>query len=404
MDASTATEHTSDHRAIAASPEPLARLAVLRSYDILDTPAEGAFEDITRIAALVCKVPIAVVSLVDEHRQWFKSEIGLGIRETPVEVSFCAHALLQDELMEIPDALLDDRFVHNRLVTNGPCVRFYAGAVIKTAEGHALGTVCVLDTQPRKLDMEQRRVLRALARQVMTHLELRKALIEASRSNRYRGRLMAIAGHDLKQPLTTMSMMLDALQPATPEDRERIEVAKKEGLRLSQDLDDLARASRMDDENEPLEPQNVFMHELIAEIADSWSFAARRKGLSLRARVIDAEIRTHPGMLRTILDNLIGNAIKYTPQGSVTIACRRADEGLWIDVTDTGKGIPEADGEDIFKAFRQLDPDADGLGLGLSIVKSTADMLGYPLHLVCGEGKGTTFSVCVPPRHVIAVG
>lgn len=394
-----------DTSCLAAAPPPdqTKRLAALRSYGILDTPVEGAFEDITRIASLVCKTPIAVVNLIDDHRQWFKSEVGLGVREMPLDTSFCAHALLQNDFMEIPDAQLDPRFNRNPLVTGGPRLRFYAGALIRTAEGHALGTVCVLDTHPRELNEEQRRVLRALARQVMTQLELRRALIAAARANRYRGRLMAIAGHDLKQPLTTMTMVLDMLAAPTPGDQRRIEVAKEAAARLREELDELARASRMDEEGDQIEFESVQIDDLIAEIADSWSHTAKRKNLSLQLRVIDAEVSTSPGMLRTILDNLIGNAIKYTPRGSITIACRKDDGGLWIDVADTGTGIPVERREEIFTAFHQLDPDAEGLGLGLSIVKSTAEMMGYTVRLSCGDEGGSTFCVYIP-REIAASG
>lgn len=400
MDQSTAS--TPDSLCPAAMPPPrqAARLETLRSYDILDTPAEGAFDDLTRIATLVCQTPIAVVNLVDEHRQWFKSEFGLGVRETPLDTSFCAHALLLDDFMEVPDALLDQRFNRNPLVTDGPRLRYYAGALIKTADGHALGTVCVLDTRPRQLNDEQKRVLRALARQAMTQLELRRALIQAAQAHRYRGQLMAIAGHDLKQPLTTVMMMLEQLPGASPAEKKKIELAKEAANRLGLELDDLARASRVEDGGEQIDLELVNLAEFIAEIAASWSYAAKRRKLRLIPEVLDVQVRTHAGMLRTILDNLVGNAIKYTPAGSVTIACRRRDDGLWLDVADTGNGIPDARQDEIFKAFSQLDPGADGLGLGLSIVKSTADMLGYRLNLACGQDCGATFSVVLPPAAV----
>jgi signal transduction histidine kinase len=396
MDEDNAVAVDTSSLAAKSPPHQAQRLAALRSYDILDTPVEGAFEDITCIASLVCRAPIAAVNLVDENRQWFKSEVGLGVREMPLDASFCAHALLQNEFLEVPDIELDPRFRDNPLVVDGPRLRFYAGALIRTAEGLALGTVCVMDSRPRRLDDEQRRVLRALARQAMTQLELRRTMIVAARAHRYRGRLMAIAGHDLKQPLTTMTMVLDMLPAATPADRRRIEVAKEAAARLREELDGLSRASRLEEETDAIELEPLQVDELIAEVADNWLRAAKDKGLGLQVRVIDAEVRTHAGMLRTMLDSLVGNAIKYTSQGSVTIACREEGGDLWIDVADTGKGIPEGRRDEMFTAFRQLDPDTDGLGLGLSIVKSTADMLGYRLSLECGEGRGATFSVCLP--------
>lgn len=148
------------------------RLAALRAYGILDTPREEAFDAITRIAAHVCGVPIALISFVEEGRQWFKSEVGLGVRETPLGMSICAHAILQHELFVVPDTRADQRFVDNPLVHGKPYLHFYAGAVLKTDEGHALGTLCVLDHAPRTLSPEQGEILQALAGQVMLLLQL----------------------------------------------------------------------------------------------------------------------------------------------------------------------------------------------------------------------------------------
>lgn len=151
------------------------RLAALRRYQILDTPREEAFDDITRLIASVCDAPIAVINFIDEARQWFKSEIGLGVRETPLDVSICAHAILQPGLFIVPDTLADKRFANNPLVTGEPYLRFYAGALLETHDGYALGTLCVLDYQPRQLSELQKQTLETLARQVVLLLELFKA-------------------------------------------------------------------------------------------------------------------------------------------------------------------------------------------------------------------------------------
>lgn len=155
------------------------RIESLRAYGILDTPVEAVFEDITRIASAVCQTPISVINLVDADRQWFKSEVGLGVRETPLETSICAHAILEHDFLEVPDTTRDARFSSNPLVTGDPGLRFYAGALLKTPDGLPLGTVCVLDTEPRTLTPEQVDTLRALSRQVMAQLELRRLLAEA---------------------------------------------------------------------------------------------------------------------------------------------------------------------------------------------------------------------------------
>jgi PAS domain S-box-containing protein len=156
------------------------RVAALRGYGILDTPPEAAFDEIARIAALVLEAPIAVVNLIEDTRQFFKAEIGLGVRETPLDVSICAHALLAGDLLVVPDTTRDPRFACNPLVTGAPHLRFYAGALLETPRGLPIGTLCVLDHAPRPdgITPEQTEVLRALARAAMAQIELRRAVAE----------------------------------------------------------------------------------------------------------------------------------------------------------------------------------------------------------------------------------
>lgn len=178
-----------------------ARLDALASFAMLDTPREQDFDEIAEIASRICETPIAVVNLIGERRQFFKAEVGLGVRETPLDSSFCARAILEQDFMLIPDATKDPRFDCNPLVTGENGLRFYAGALLKTAEGHPIGTVCVLDYRPRDLSETQQATLKVLARQVMKQLELRKALRERDAAQAQQAVLNEEIAHRMKNTL-----------------------------------------------------------------------------------------------------------------------------------------------------------------------------------------------------------
>ena len=176
------------------------RLADLRRYEILDTPAEESLDHVTRLAAMICDVPIALLSLVDSDRQWFKSKVGLTVSETSRDVAFCAHAILQRDLFVVRDAASDRRFARNPLVTSRPKIRFYAGAPLVSPQEHALGTLCVIDRKPRVLAKRQLEALRLLSRLAMAELELRRQVIELKRRLR-----LSRQGRVLRLPLSGAS-------------------------------------------------------------------------------------------------------------------------------------------------------------------------------------------------------
>src|ERR1043165_6351566 len=158
------------------------RLAALRSYGVLDSPPDAELDQITLLASQICGTPIALISLIDSDRQWFKSKVGLTLSESSRVIAFCAHAIMQHDLFIVPDALKDRRFARNPLVISAPNIRFYAGAPLVSPDRHALGTLCVIDRVPRQLTTDQEMALRALSQLVMTHLDLHRRLEDQRRA------------------------------------------------------------------------------------------------------------------------------------------------------------------------------------------------------------------------------
>jgi GAF domain-containing protein len=214
---------------IAAYPANEAeRLAALRGYAVLDTGPELAFDEVTQLASRLCDTPIALVSLVDADRQWFKSRVGLAAPETPRDIAFCTHAMLEDGIFEVEDAARDPRFSDNPLVLEDPSIRFYAGAPLINPAGLALGTLCVIDRQPRRLSETQRMSLVVLGRQVIAQLELRQRIRELSQlsleltvardralaGTRARDIFLANMGHELRTPLNAILGLSELLLEA----------------------------------------------------------------------------------------------------------------------------------------------------------------------------------------------
>ena len=310
------------------------RLAALRRYAILDTPREPAYDDVVELAARICEAPISVINLIDEGRQWFKAETGLGVRETPLDASICAHAILQPGVFEVPDTLEDWRFRDNPLCTGEPHLRFYTGALLTTEEGHPLGTLCVLDYKPRRLSDLQKQTLGVLSRQVMAQLELRRSLRNAEM-------MMQEMDHRVKNSLALVSGLLNlqARRAATPELRAEVEAARDRVSaigHLHEQLHEASTATSVD--------MAAFLERLLGGLdktsRDQVRLVNEVEQLSLEPR--------RAAILGVLVNELVTNALRHAfPDGREgRVVVRLADGGgaaLRLEVEDNGIGM-QADG------------------------------------------------------------
>ncbi len=420
-----------------SAPEPdneLDRIAALRHYNILDTDAENAFDELTTLAGYICGTPIALISLVDSHRQWFKSNVGLDAKETPREIAFCAHAINGPDVFVVNDTLKDERFADNPLVTNDPNVRFYAGAPLTTPGGYALGTLCAIDRKPRTLSSEQLDALRILGEQVISQLELRskisrlnetnaelektkrkleRARDKAQESNRLKSQFLNTISHELRTPLTVILGNIHLLTDIddVPDPEEAVEIAKdveKSGEHLLSLVNDLLDLSKIEAGKLILKPGIVTSKELVADIESTVRGMSLFRAKDLDFHVVAADIRmiTDALRLRQILLNLLSNAVKFTDSGRICLTIREHQDQVMLSVTDTGCGIAVEDLDHIFQPFRQIDEVSTrritGSGLGLAITRKLSELLGGEITVKSRVDHGSTFDVTLPREYPLS--
>ena len=397
------------------------RLEALRRYDVLDTLPEQEYDDITLLASRICDTPVAAVSLVDADRQWFKSKVGLPATETPRDVAFCAHAILNPgEILEIPDATADPRFADNPLVRLDPRIRFYAGAPLVTPDTMPLGTLCVIDRKPRKLTREQREALDALARAVMGRLELRLHVnrLELQTEQLERARLDALelkdrllrhVSHELRTPLTALHQFLTLLiddigEP--DEQRQYLELAFKSTNQLRSMIGDLLEVARAQTGKLRIDRRLLAPSSLVEEVVETAREGARAAGSSLHGEIAAdlPKVLGDEGRVRQVLDNLIENAKKFTAEGGSIVVSARIDpdepEFVRCAVSDDGCGIPEQNLASIFEQFHQESNQhansREGLGIGLAICQALVAHMGGRIWVESKLGSGSSFQFTLP--------
>ncbi|TDT44643.1 hypothetical protein CLV90_1719 [Maribacter spongiicola] len=365
------------------------RLEALKSFNVLDTLEEKEYDAITRIAADICDTPMALVSLVDEGRQWFKSHHGIDATETPRDLAFCAHAInTPDSLFVVNDANKDDRFFDNPLVTGGPSVQFYAGAPLNTKDGESIGTLCVIDTKPRNEFTERQRAsLKDLADQVMAQLELRRQNIqqkiineELRIKNDQLKHLSYRLAHDMKTPLLGISSLVGFIKEDYSDFIKETEIPNYLGIidnRLEY-MESLVNGiiNYNAITNAQINLQEFDISKEITSVLNKQSDATK---VHLQLENGNKTIIHSLNSFHQIFKDLISNSIKFTdkPTIEILIGFKENQDFYAFTYEDNGPGIPERYWEKVFTLFEKLGTEnTNDTGIGLTTIKALLDKLG----------------------------
>ena len=387
------------------------RLAALYSLDILDSAPEQDFDDIVALAATVCGTPMSLVTLVDIDRQWFKARIGNELPETSRDLSFCAHAILGRDLLVVPDATKDARFADNPTVTMDGGIRFYAGAPLITTEGYALGTLCVIDSEPRKLDVEQLQALRALARQVTSQMELRRHSVALANTTarlqeleRRKDDLAGLVGGELRAPLRLISAYLEDLGHTGRHDADLADlVARSTAGHIRGFLDLLQHLTTMAEAGlggESLHMRQIDLTRVTQRAVEAVRPIAATKHIWIlnQAGGPTLPIIADPVRLEQVFTHLLFAAVKYTPAGGRVRVGTEIESGPTVRLDDMD--MPDGLRPDLFPHlyYGAIANPSDVLGpdRGLAVAKKILDAHHATVALSDRPGDGTSLHVVFP--------
>lgn len=379
------------------------RIKALKKYEILDTPPDGSFDLFTKLAAKLLDVPIALISLVDTDRIWFKSRYGLDASQIDRDPGLCASVILSDEIYLVEDAITDIRTLANPLVAGGFGLRFYAAVPLKVKEGYNLGTFCVLDKKPRQFTALQKEILQSLGNMVIDQMELRLAARTAICNQ---NQALSIFTHDLKNPLASIVTAAELIKDEKSNPQaidDMCNLISKAGRKMTNTINKLLETASEEAGEINLRFAKLDFAELIKNVVTTNQILANKKNQKLK---INTE--THPfvladeNKLTEIADNLINNAIKYSQKNkNIIITVKERNNHAVLEVCDEGPGLSEEDKKNLFQRFTKLSAQPTGeessAGLGLSIVKALVEAHdGIVWAESEGKDKGSKFVVEIP--------
>jgi signal transduction histidine kinase len=404
------------------------RLTSLVEYGLLDTEAAQELDILTKFTAKLFKAPIGIITLIDKNRQWFKSKIGIELSEIPRDVSFCDYTIRSNEVFEVQDTLLDDRFKNNPFVTGDPYVRYYAGAPLRNEEGYRLGSLAIIDKIPRKINEEEKEILKLLARQVVNYFELhsRKKKLEKEVEKRTRelkskiselehkenelilsnkdlDNFIYTASHDLKAPISNIEGLISFLQGIHSEHctehediSKSIDMMRKSIQRFRNTIQDLTEITSIQKIMDSYFQTNN-IEEILTDVTESI-----RDLITVSEAVITTDFSSAPEIrfprkdLRSIIYNLISNAIKYKKpeqKPEIFLCSYPQDQYIVLSVKDNGLGIPQQNLGKIFQMFQRLHNHVEGTGVGLYLVSKMVNNAGGKIEVKSKPGEGSEFRV-----------
>lgn len=382
------------------------RLRELYRYEILDTTYEEEFNDVVKLAATICRTPIAIISLMDAQRQWFKARVGIDATEFPRNISFCGHTITSDvPVFEVIDATQDERFLDNPLVTGDPFIRFYAGAPLISSNGFKMGTIAVFDTKPGALNEEQAYTLQSLARQVVKLLDqnllnkqLEQQSIKLQQQMELQNRILSIIAHDVRNPIGAVKSIIELNSRKILSQQDSVELMNMAGKQIDgtvELLNNLVDWGSMQMRGRGVETEKVHVRTLVSNMFKSFEVMSSLKS-NIMVNLVDEDlfVKSDINAMRFILRNLISNANKFTKEGVITVYAHKEGSLVMISVSDTGVGMTQDMQNKLFDGEQYQSTtgtgNEKGSGLGLILTKDFIEMLGGTIKVESQPEKGTS--------------